>query len=197
MQPLHGTGNGGAMPGGFHRINLHANLLRIMRKVLDTKAGAAFHEEMNSVTLCIRKECIELIYKLKPGRFMIINLVRSENNEVLLMANWGNFFNRLQNPDVQIPKIKQCCPTLYGVLSGEDTDEIFHTSCGKETSELIHGLAMTCKVDENRFLISCITNEVLRLANKLVDKNISIYNELSSNPPFPAWKDGLTELWNG
>lgn len=128
---------------------------------------------------------------------MIINLVRSENNEVLLMANWGNFFNRLQNPDVQIPKIKQCCPTLYGVLSGEDTDEIFHTSCGKETSELIHGLALTCKVDENRFLISCITNEVLRLANKLVDKNISIYNELSSNPPFPAWRDGLMELWNG
>jgi len=25
---------------------------------------------------------------------------------------------------------------------------------------------------------------------------IDICNELSSNPPFPGWKDGLEEIWN-
>lgn len=30
------------------------------------------------------------------------------------------------------------------------------------------------------------------LANKCLKK----YSELIKNPPFPAWKDGLDELWN-
>ena len=81
-----------------------------MRKVLDTKAGAAFHEEMNSVTLCIRKECIELIYKLKPGRFMIINLVRSENNEVLLMANWETFSTVCRIQTCKFLKLSSAAP---------------------------------------------------------------------------------------
>lgn len=30
----------------------------------------------------------------------------------------------------------------------------------------------------------------------MVKKNITIYNELIDTPPFPAWKDGVNELWN-
>ena len=40
-----------------------------MRKLLDTKAGATFYEEMPNLTLCTRKDCIEFIFKLKPGIF--------------------------------------------------------------------------------------------------------------------------------
>lgn len=169
-----------------------------MRRLLDTKAGAIFHEEMDRMTLCIRKECIEVIYKLKPGRFMIINLVRSGNDEILLLANWGNFFSRIQNPDVQLPKIKQNCPTLYGVLTGDNPDDVFRTSCGKDSSpDLVHGLGLTSKVDPKASLYSCITESVLRQVTTLVNTNIKIYNELNANPPFPAWKEGLMEVWNG
>ena len=34
-----------------------------MRKLLDTKAGATFYEEMPNLTLCTRKDCIEFIFK--------------------------------------------------------------------------------------------------------------------------------------
>ena len=44
-----------------------------MRKLLDTKAGATFYEEMPNLTLCTRKECIEFIFKLKPGIYVIVN----------------------------------------------------------------------------------------------------------------------------
>ena len=47
-----------------------------MRKLLDTKAGATFFEEMPNPTLCARKECIEFIFKLKPGIYVIINMTR-------------------------------------------------------------------------------------------------------------------------
>ena len=31
---------------------------------------------------------------------------------------------------------------------------------------------------------------------EFVQKNLDIFFELKDNPPFPAWKDGLKELWN-
>ena len=43
-----------------------------MRKLLDTKAGATFYEEMSNLTLSTRKDCIEFIFKLKPGIYVII-----------------------------------------------------------------------------------------------------------------------------
>ena len=34
------------------------------------------------------------------------------------------------------------------------------------------------------------------IRQKVVNTMIDICNELSNNPPFPGWKDGLDELWN-
>lgn len=41
-----------------------------------------------------------------------------------------------------------------------------------------------------------ITKEVLDINRDLVNTMIDICNELSHNPPFPGWKDGLDELWS-
>ena len=113
-----------------------------MRKLLDTKAGATFYEEMPNLTLCTRKDCIEFIFKLKPGIYVIINMTRGTGGKIMLYANWDKYFMRMQNPDVQLPRIKKNCPTLFAVLTGEDKDD------------------------------------------------------LNTTPPFPAWKDGLRDLWN-
>ena len=45
-------------------------------------------------------------------------------------------------------------------------------------------------------LIAHIDNNLLDKVAMLVNKNVDIYNELNTNPPFPAWTDGLSELWN-
>lgn len=58
-----------------------------MRKLLDTKAGATFHEETPAITMAVKKDCIELIYKIMPGVFMIVNLLRTKGDEVLLFTN--------------------------------------------------------------------------------------------------------------
>ena len=44
-------------------------------------------------------------------------------------------------------------------------------------------------------LIAHIDNNLLDKVAMLVNKNVEIYT-LNTNPPFPAWKDGLSELWN-
>ena len=53
-----------------------------MRKFLDTKAGATFFEELPNLTICPRKDCIEIIYKLRPG-IHILFCMRNKNEEKL------------------------------------------------------------------------------------------------------------------
>jgi hypothetical protein len=45
-------------------------------------------------------------------------------------------------------------------------------------------------------LIENITHEVVNAGLKLANKNLQVYRELFQNPPFPAWKDALNEVWN-
>ena len=66
-----------------------------MRKLLDTKAGATFYEEMPNLTLCTRKDCIEFIFKLKPGIYVIINMTRGTGGKIMLYANWDKYFMRM------------------------------------------------------------------------------------------------------
>ena len=166
-----------------------------MRKFLDTKAGATFFEELPNLTINPRKDCIEIIFKLKAGIYVIINMRRCSEDEIMLYANWDNYFMRLQNPQAQLPRIKKNCPTLYAVLMGEDKDNV--NQLRHENAKTFEsGLGVICKVDGEATIFALLDNHVLDLVNMLVNKNIAIYNELNTNPPFPAWKDGLRDLWN-
>ena len=91
-----------------------------MRKVLSTTAGATFHNETSYMTLCVRKDYIELIFKIDRGVYIIINIAHVTPEKVVLFTNWGTYFDRLQNLPVQMPRIKANCPTLYAVLTGDD-----------------------------------------------------------------------------
>ena len=120
----------------------------MMRKVLSSTAGATFHEETPTFTINIKKEMIELIYKLAPSWYVIVNVFHASEKELMLCCEWGHYFDRLKNPAVQMPKIEN------------------------------------------------ITHEVINAGLKLANKNLQVYRELFQNPPFPAWKDALNEVWN-
>ena len=167
-----------------------------MRKLLSTTAGASFHYETPNLTLCVRKESLEFIFKLKPGLYMIIHMLHQAKGEAMLFVNWGRYFDRLQNPAVQMPRIAKNCPKLYAVMTGEDKDGVFEFETAHNDSPSYHGFGMTIPVDEDLPMYACITKEVIDKVMLMVNKNIDMYNELNSNPPFPAWKDGLKEVWN-
>ena len=166
-----------------------------MRKLFDSKAGATFHAECPDLTINTRKDGLEFIAKLSPGIYLIINMKRRSANEVLLYANWGDYFNRLQNPDTQLPRIKKTCPTLYAVLMEQDEDNVFQFR-RKNSGTFESGLGIICKVAADAPLFALIDNHMLQQVSMLVNKHVVIYEELSNNPPFPAWKDGLDDLWN-
>ena len=120
----------------------------MMRKVLSSTAGATFHEETPTFTINIKKEMIELIYKLAPSWYVIVNVFHADN--VVDMYDHADSY-------------------LFGYR---------------------------IPAPNKGALIENITHEVVNAGLKLANKNLQVYRELFQNPPFPAWKDALNEVWN-
>lgn len=68
-----------------------------MRRILPTKAGATFNQECPDLTYAIRKVVIEIIYKIKPGVYMVVNFARIDAEKGMLFVGWGNFWSRMTN----------------------------------------------------------------------------------------------------
>ena len=132
---------------------------------------------------------------MSPGEYVIINMTHTRDGHLLLFTNWGNYFNRMQNPAVQMPRIEKNCPTLYKVLVGEDPDNVREMVFGSKGQEM-HGLGInldsSVKIPIMLELDEKIMKTILTLANKVA----TICQELYENPPFPDWKKGLQEVWN-
>ena len=71
---------------------------KAMPKFLSSTAGASFNQELPTQTVCVRKDCVELVSKVDKGVYAITNLVSAGNGQMRIIANWGRFFDRVQNP---------------------------------------------------------------------------------------------------
>lgn len=80
-------------------------------------------------------------------------------------------------------------------MQGTDTDQVYQGHIARDGEDL-NGFCLTVTVPESLPIIACLTEDVLNAVEILVNKNLTIYNELYKNPPFPAWKQGLDEVWN-
>ena len=88
-----------------------------MRRLFSDKAGATFNSNLPTTTINFCNDCVELVSKVDNGVYAITNLVSAGNGQMRIIANWGRFFNRLQNPETQLPRCKATCPTLYKLLT--------------------------------------------------------------------------------
>jgi len=166
-----------------------------MRKVLSKKAGASFLQETSNITSAVRKDGIEIIFKVQAGIYVILTLCRTDKGNGVLFANWGTYFNRLTNPQSQLPKLEKCCPILYRILVGGDPDGVYEMSMGQPEENRIHGFGLDVALPENFSLLFCLDRNMPPKITLMFDKMLKIYNELVKNPPFPAWEYGLDDVW--
>ena len=61
---------------------------------------------------------------------------------------------------------------------------------------MYHGFSLKVAVLSKVAILECISPEIFTKGRLLANKCLKMYSELLKNPPFPAWKDGLDELWN-
>ena len=114
---------------------------KAMRKFLSSTAGASFDQELPTQKVCVRKDCVELIYKVKPSVYVIVSMLHVGDGEAMLFVNWARYFDRLQNPQVQMPRIEKHCPTLYAVMTGDDHDGVYECDC-KPDGNMYHGFSL-------------------------------------------------------
>ena len=166
-----------------------------MWKFLSSTAGASFNQELPTQTVCVRKDCVELIYKVQPSVYVIVSLLHVSDGEAMLFVNWSRYFDRLQNPQVQMPRIEKNSPTLYAVMTVDDSDGVYECDC-KPDGTMYHGFSLKVEIPSKSALLECITPELFAKGRLLANKCLKMYMELHNNPPFPAWKNGLDEVWN-
>lgn len=166
-----------------------------MRKFLSSSAGVTFNEESPRLTYSIRKNCIEIIYKVNRGIYAIANLIHTTDGKALIAVNWGNYFKCIQNPEVQLPRIQKCCPKLYAALGAEG--EVVECELRLEKEEKPVG-CFTKEIDipKDTVLINCLTSEIVNEIFRFIHLNIEIYDEICDNPPFSGWPKALDEVWN-
>ena len=128
---------------------------------------------------------------MSPGEYIIINMTHTRDGYLLLFTNWGTYFNSLQNPTVQMPRIKENCPTLYSVMTGSDPDNVSEMTFGG-----MHGLGINLKSDVKTPIMIEMNKEIMYALYNLANKVATICQELYDNPPFPGWRDDLDEIWN-
>ena len=89
----------------------------VMRKMLSAKAGATFSMDCPEFTYAVRKDVVEIIYKVKPGVYLVVNFARVDATRGMLFVNWGRFWDRMTNERLQLPKVEKCCPVLMRCAS--------------------------------------------------------------------------------
>ncbi|MGN1220022.1 MAG: hypothetical protein ACI4TU_03690 [Candidatus Cryptobacteroides sp.] len=166
-----------------------------MKKLLTSRAGATFNLECPDFTYVIRKDVIEIVFKVKSGVFIVINFARVDSSRGMMFAGWGNYWNRLTNLEKQLPQVAKTCPVLYDLLTGKDKDGVVEMEFGSSPQDFEHGFGLEVSLPANVPLMLCLNTEIIKKAGMLRNKMTIIYNELVMNPPFPAWKLGLDELW--
>ena len=100
--------------------------------------------------------------------YAITNLVSAGNGQMRIIANWGRFFDRLQNSEAQLPRCKATCPTLYKLL----TDSLDGIVLAKRKGENEYSACKLVPMIGVIPLLS-ITKEVLDINKDFVNTMIS------------------------
>lgn len=148
----------------------------------------------SQMTFLVKKDCVQVIFKLQRGLYLTISLFALANNRVLLACSWDNFWTRvkcMRNHREVLAKLEKKCP-----LSAR----IFTTTYGPHFAyidkEMTIGavvLEFESQIPLNGFL-DFMQKDILDEVNRLMLYNLDLLVELEESCPFLQWKNDLVSL---
>lgn len=161
-----------------------------MRTFLQNTAGATFIRG-EVMTFVVRKDYAEYIFKIANGFYGVVNLLFSNENEIMLFAGWGNFFKRVTNHD-DINKLllmlERPCPEVVKLFTGKSDYKMVTLSGGEM------GICKKFPTNTSRPLIEIMGEHThVEEAREAVNYCLKLYHEINDHCPFPGWKKGLRE----
>lgn len=166
-----------------------------MRKFLSRTAGAIFNEEMPGVTFSVKKSWIEIIFKIEPHIFTIINMVAVGDDKAFLFANWTDFLCCIENEEDTMEKVKKICPSVYSAYQSYSPDGIRAKAIHRDNG-FRAGYVKEVDIKKDTPVFLCIDKDIVEAAETLSDRCLDMYREIYKNPPYPEWRDLLRNLWN-
>ena len=155
---------------------------------LQPKVNASFYGGSN-LTFAIRQSAPQVIMKIDRGVYGVVEINATTDHGLMVMCSWDNFFDRhFTNPDVQFPKLYKECPKLGKSMTNEGDFDFVQAP--------VNGFGTEIPLKHGKYIInSFFSDEVLDMAQKVLQFNLDVYHEIGTKIPFPQWKRDLRELF--
>lgn len=160
---------------------------------ISKRTSAQFYNK-SQMTFLVRKECVDIIFKIKRGIYLTVSVYSLSNNRLLLSCSWENFWNRLKNMrnrEVVLVKLRKACPLAANIFTNTVSPHFVYLD--KECKDGAVVLEIKAPVTTNN-IADYIHKKVVDKAIELMDYNLNLYTELEEKCPFPTWKLDLDEL---
>lgn len=163
---------------------------------ISNRTKAHFYNN-SRMTFLVQKDCIEIIFKIKRGVYLIVSVYSLSEGRLLLACDWGMFWNRLKgmgNRKDVMSKLNKKCPLVTNIFTNTlDTSLPHFVFIDKEQKRGAVVLEMMAPVKTNN-VSDYLHEKVVENARELMTYNLNLYSELEEYCPFPTWKNDLDSL---
>lgn len=151
-----------------------------MKSFFQRRAGVSFFQN-EVVSIGIRNQFVELVFKLSGGWYGIVNVVPTADG-VLLFTVWGEALNQLYKVLPEIGFREGQCTLLRGILSGSNDNAKIISMNSPEDESPMRVLGVTMKCDTRRNMIATVGDQsILDASRRHIAVALELYSELRTS----------------
>ena len=161
---------------------------------ISKRTSAQFYSE-GQMTFLVRKECVDIIFKIKRGVYLSVSVYSLSDNRLLLACLWDGFWNRLKNMknrDEVLTRLKKTCPLAANIFTNTVSPHFAYLDKDEKVGAVV--LEMKAPILTNS-ISDYLHEKVVDKAIELMGYNLNLYTELEDKCPFSAWKQDLERLY--
>lgn len=146
------------------------------------------------MTFLVHKEHVDIVFKIKRGVYLTVEVHQLSEGRLLLACAWGNFFERLKrmrNREEVLKKLKKSCPRCANIFTNTVAPHFSYLEKGRNDGYVVKEIKAPKHTNRiNDF----IEQEVVDASMELMKYNLELQVEIEEKCPFPQWKRDLEIL---
>ena len=148
----------------------------------------------SQVTFYVRKECVDIIFKIRRGVYLTVSVFSLSDSRLLLACIWDSFWNRLRNMRNRIDVIKKltgASPLAAEIFLKTSGVHFAYIDIDQKVGAVV--LEINAPVLTNN-ISDFLHHDVVDKAMELMQYNLNLLVELEDNCPFSQWRVDLETL---
>ena len=160
---------------------------------LSGRTKASFYGD-SQMTFLVHKEYVDIVFKIKRGVYLTVEVHQLSEGRLLLACAWGNFFERLKrmrNREEVLAKLKKACPLGANIFTNQVAPHFAYI----DTEQNVGAVVVEMKAPaQTNSITDYLHEKVVEKAMELMKYNLNLYVELDEKCPFAQWKNDLKNL---